>query len=40
MFDGGSVLLPPKAAEDHVYEEDKSNHSLGLPGKAPLTINE
>ena len=31
---------PSKAVDDHVHEEDKSNHSLGLPGKAPLTINE
>ena len=31
---------PSKAVEDHVHSEDKSNHSLGLPGKAPLTVNE
>ena len=31
---------PSKAVSDHVDDDDKSNHSLGLPGKQPLVVNE
>lgn len=31
---------PSKAVSDHVHDDDKSNHSLGLSGKAPLVVNE
>ena len=29
-----------KAVADHVHDDDKSNHSLGLPGSAPTIVNE
>ena len=29
-----------KAVADHVHDDDKYNHSLGLPGKDPLMVNE
>ena len=31
---------PSKAVSGHVDDDDKSNHSLGLPGKQPLVVNE
>ncbi len=31
---------PSKAVSDHVHDDDKSNRSLGLSGKAPLVVNE
>jgi prophage antirepressor-like protein len=31
---------PSKAVDDHVDAEDKQNVSLGLPGRAPLVVNE
>ena len=31
---------PSKAVADHVDDDDKSNQSLGLPGKSPVVVNE